>query len=166
MKARGLFNYLWPFSGHQQCVKIVRIRSYSAPYFFSFGLNTSEYGRFLRIAGVGSSRTSCVRRVSNFLFFQLLPSVKWNFSALEIILIQKYLLHGTLQNIESHEHCWNKNQAFYASRLWERLGTASIELYIYVKKLTRSGSFKFSAWLFEVWDVFVCILARKSFIFL
>ena len=29
-------------------MKSVRIRSYSGPYFFSFGVNNSEYGQFLR----------------------------------------------------------------------------------------------------------------------
>ena len=30
------------------CVKSVRIRSYSGPYFPTFGLNNSEYGHFVR----------------------------------------------------------------------------------------------------------------------
>ena len=66
-------------------MKSVRIRSYSGPYFPALGLNNSERGHFLRIAGGRSLRTSCVRHVSNFPFFRLLPSVKWNFSVLEII---------------------------------------------------------------------------------
>ena len=41
-------------SGTQHCVKSVRIRSYSGPYFPAFGLNTdqtnSEYGVFSRSA--------------------------------------------------------------------------------------------------------------------
>ena len=36
------------FSSNLHCVKRVRIRSYSGPYFPAFGLNNSEYGLFLR----------------------------------------------------------------------------------------------------------------------
>ena len=35
--------------GDDHCVKIVRIRSYSDPYFPAFGLNTKRYGVSLRI---------------------------------------------------------------------------------------------------------------------
>ena len=30
------------------CVKSVRIRSYSGPYFLTFGMNNTKYGHFLR----------------------------------------------------------------------------------------------------------------------
>ena len=42
------FNFFW-FSSHFYCVKIVRIRSFSGPYFPVFGLNTERYCVSLRI---------------------------------------------------------------------------------------------------------------------
>ena len=43
-----LLGDLFRFSGSKQCVKSVRIRSYSGPYFPAFGLNNSEYGLCLK----------------------------------------------------------------------------------------------------------------------
>ena len=41
-------NFWLPLYGKFHCVKGIRIRSYSGPYFPAFGLNNSEYGPVLR----------------------------------------------------------------------------------------------------------------------
>ena len=68
----------------QHCVKSVRIRSYSGPYFPAFGLNTDqnncEHGHFLRSANKGSDSVRSRLYVSNYLHifisFDLLVSMR------------------------------------------------------------------------------------------
>ena len=58
---RKVKNFLWTMSMKMydkvigvHCVKIVRIRSYSGPYFSAFGLNTGQnnykYGQFFQLS--------------------------------------------------------------------------------------------------------------------
>ena len=52
---------------HCHCVKNVRIRSYSGPYFPVFGLNTERYGVSLRIQSkCGKMRTRITRNTDTF----------------------------------------------------------------------------------------------------
>ena len=49
------------------CVKSVRIRSYSGPYFPAFGLNTERYGVSLRIQSeCGKMRTTITLNTDTF----------------------------------------------------------------------------------------------------
>ena len=49
------------------CVKSVRIRSYSGPYFTVFGLNTERYGVFFRIQSeYGKIRTRITPNTDTF----------------------------------------------------------------------------------------------------
>ena len=50
------YGYFTQHENTVHCVKTVRIRSYSGPYFQVFGLNNSEYGHFLRSGHLYSKR--------------------------------------------------------------------------------------------------------------
>ena len=58
-------------------MKSVRIRSYSGPYFWAFGLNTERYGVSLRIQfECGKMRTRITPNTDTFYGVDL-PQVKW-----------------------------------------------------------------------------------------
>ena len=69
------FNF-WKFSLHIHCVKSVRIRSFSGPYFASFELNTETYSE------CGKIRT---RKGPNMAFFHAVIiytfKLAWNYLA-------------------------------------------------------------------------------------
>ena len=55
------------FQHHYHCVKVVRIRSYSGPYFPAFGLNTKRYGASLCIhTECGKIRTRVTPNTDTF----------------------------------------------------------------------------------------------------
>ena len=56
---------------HQHCVKSVRIRCYSGPYFPAFGLNTERYGVSLRVQSeCGKMRTRITSNTDTFYAMQ------------------------------------------------------------------------------------------------
>ena len=75
IKATFLRHYKEVFCRIFHCIKSIRIRSYSGPYFLAFGLNTERYKVFLRIySECGKMRTRITPNTGTFYeVFTIMP---------------------------------------------------------------------------------------------
>ena len=147
---------------YPHCVKSVRIRSFSGPYFPAFGLNTERYGVSLLIQS--ECRKTRARKTPNTDTFYIVPGFIFKIQVLRhgllallsFVLLFKpiniplmflaFLLLPSKQKSEKEGYIWSHINHFWGQALWGKIKTNQYYYLNILKSIVRVHvSFKYRA---------------------